>query len=105
MLQLPSIPFLWQALTGVVRRFPGAFLCVCIAVFALLSIIELESGRYDEWPHALIHQYVAVWMVAQLGLPIMIGLHALRSQQRWPMWYEVAAGAVVAGLLVFYYLR
>lgn len=105
MLQLPSVSFLWQAFFQTLRRFPGVYLCAFVAVYALLSIIEMESSRYDDWPRASINRHIALWMVAQLGLPVMIGLHAMRTQRRWPWWYEATGGAVAAVLLIFYYFN
>lgn len=105
MLKIPSLPFLWEAFVRVVRRFPGAFLCIALAIFALLSIIEMQSGPYMDRPRALIHRYVAAWMVAQLGVPLLIGLHALRTRMRWPALYEAAGGLVIGLLLVFYFFQ
>ena len=72
-MKLPSPGFLLNAFFQAARRFPGALLAAGIGVVAVFALID----NYDK---DLCARY---WMVAQLGLPLMIGIVAFVESKGW----------------------
>lgn len=72
-MKLPSPGFLLHAFFQTFRRFPGALLAAGIGVIAVYALID----KYDKDICA------RFWMVAQLGLPLMIGIVAFAESKGW----------------------
>ncbi|HNE27929.1 MAG TPA: hypothetical protein PLW66_02120, partial [Saprospiraceae bacterium] len=94
-MKLPSLIFLLRSTGAVIRRFPVVAVSTVVAVVALMTIVEQEN-RPD---------MVRLWMMAQLGIPLFVGLSTLAEsrnwlERNWRHWALMAAGAL---LLTLYY--
>lgn len=74
-MKLPSPGFLIDAFLQVCRRFPGVMLCAFVGVGTLFALIERGSQE---------HVLAPVWMVCQLGLPLVTALAAYAESRGWP---------------------
>ena len=71
-MKLPSPGFLLNAIAAVCRRFPVVVLCAALGAAACLLLIN----------HANDPLFTRLWMVCQLGLPLLLGLAAL-AESKW----------------------
>jgi len=72
-MKLPSPGFLLNAFAAVCRRFPVVMLCTAVGVAACFVLVE----------HGENHFFTRLWMVCQLGLPLLTGLSALAESKAW----------------------
>ena len=87
-MKLPSPGFLLNAFATACRRFPVAMLCAAVGVVAGLVLVERGDDSF----------FTRLWMVCQLGLPLLIGLAALaesRAREGRLHWLLQGAGVVV----------
>ncbi len=95
-MKLPSLIFLLRSTGAVLRRFPVVAVSTVVAVVALMTLVENEN-RPD---------MIRLWMMAQLGIPLLIGLNTFAEsrgwfERNWRHWALVAGGAL---LLFVYYM-
>jgi hypothetical protein len=91
--RLPSLQFLQKAMLDVFLRFPATMLAALTATCALFVLIEVEEKA----------PYAKIWMLGQLGLPLLTALALFAESRRWTgaRYYGLLAGGI--GALVGYY--
>ncbi len=91
--RLPSLQFIQNAILDVVLRFPATMLAAVTATCALFILIEAEEKA----------SYAKIWMLGQLGLPLLTALALFAESRRWTgaRYYGLLAGGI--GALVGYY--
>ncbi len=72
-MRLPSPGFLLDAFAAVCRRFPVVMFCTAVGIAACFVLVE----------HGENHFFTRLWMVCQLGLPLLTGLAALAESKQW----------------------
>lgn len=95
-MKLISPGFLLDAFIQVCRRFPGVMICAVVGVGALFVLIESDSEE---------HIWAPLWMVCQLGLPLLTGLVAFSESKNWTatrVWLLQVLG--LAALAGYYFL-
>ena len=95
-MKLPSPGFLLNAFAAVCRRFPVVMLCTAVGVAACFVLIK----------HGENHFFTRLWMVCQLGLPLLTGLAALTESKRWNTsrsW--LLQGLAVAALAGYFFVN
>ncbi len=92
-MKLPSFERLIHAFSTAILRFPLTMLAALLAVVALLIMIENDGSELLS----------KMWMMAQLGIPLFIGLSTLAESKSWP-WRGLGGLIQIAGVvaLVFY---
>ncbi len=72
-MKLPSFARLLSAFSTAILRFPLTMLAAVLAVVALLVMIEKNGSELLS----------KIWMMAQLGIPLFIGLSTLAESKGW----------------------
>ncbi|MCE7925113.1 MAG: DUF4153 domain-containing protein [Haliscomenobacteraceae bacterium CHB4] len=93
-MKLPSFGFLLQAFFQVIRRFPGTMLCAVVGVGALFALVEKGSEERILAP---------LWMVCQLGLPLLTGVVAFSESKGWEVQRSWLLQLLALGALAGYY--
>lgn len=96
-MKLPTIPYLAEAFSGVLRRFPLVMLSAATGVVAAMMLIERSLKDHDD-------DIAKVLITAALGLPLL--LDAAIAAEKWKLegikkWLPSTAAL---GLLVLYFL-
>jgi hypothetical protein len=93
--RLPSLQFLRQAAIAVVLRFPATMLAAVTGTFALIMLMEEKGEDF----------YARLWMLGQLGLPLMTALTVLAESRRWTgvRYYGLIAAGILA-LFGYYFV-
>lgn len=77
-MRLPTPGFLFTALFQAFQRFPGAMLCATVGVYACVILISDRSYDPDR-----AYIWERVWMICQLGLPLLTALVAFAESKDW----------------------
>ena len=96
-MKLPSIPYLAEAFTTVLRRFPLVMLSAATAVVAAMMLIERIPENYDD-------TLAKVLITAALGLPLFLAATIASEKLNVKHPKKWVPLMVVAVLLVEYYL-
>lgn len=91
-MKLPSPGFLLHAFAAACRRFPVAMFCTAVGVAACIALLERDGTNSF---------FTRIWMVCQLGLPLIVGLTVLAEARGWSTqrnWLlQIAGAAAMAG--------
>ncbi len=96
-MKLPSIPYLLDVFTQVLRRFPLVMLSATVGVVAAIMLIDNEiSDKEKVLPKLL--------MTASLGLPLLISAAVASEKWRLEQWKKwLPTLAAVLGLAIYFF--
>lgn len=96
-MKLPSLPYLIENFTAVLRRFPLVMLAAATGVFAAMMLVDRTlGGTYGNLSKML--------MTASLALPLLLSAAAVAEKRRWEGVTKLLPSVTAIILLVIYFI-
>lgn len=96
-MKLPSLPYLAENFTTVLRRFPLVMIAAATGVVAAMMLVDRElGGAYSELSRILI--------TSSIGLPLLLSAAAMTEKYRWKGIRALLPSIIALVLLAVYYL-